>query len=1031
MTLDEKIGQLVQRAGGRSKNLNSRLGPEELERVRRGEVGSYLHVAGAEPLRELQRVAVEESRLGIPLLFSMDVVHGYRTIFPVPLGIAASWDPMAAEEHARIAAREAAASGLHWTFAPMVDIARDARWGRIVEGSGEDAYLGSAMAAAQVHGFQGEDLSDSATIMATTKHFGAYGAAEGGRDYAGADISERTLRESYLPPFRAAADAGTASYMTAFNAVGGVPTTANKQLLNDLLRGEWGYCGVLLSDWRAIEELMAHGVAGTRSDAARLALEAGVDMDMVADVFGADLKTAIEARPSLEHQLDAAVTRILVAKEKLGLFDDPLAYHDTAREAEVILTEDHRAAARRIAERSFVLLKNDSATLPLAGQGQRVALIGALADDALSQLGSWRAQGKAEDVVTLRAALQEALPGTSYTAGADSRSDDASGIAAAVRAAHNADVVVIALGEDYDWSGEARARSELTLPGRQLELFRAVKQAGKPIVVVLMGGRPLAIPEIAEEADAVLATWLSGIEAGPAITATLLGNANPGGKLPATFPRRTGQVPFTYDHLPSGRPADPDLSKDTARYMDLPISPQYAFGHGLSYTTFDYGAAALSAASIPAQGGKITVSLRVTNTGERAGDEVVQLYMRDPVASVSRPVMQLRGFARVALTAGETKTVSFTLDSGQFALWSLDEKWLIEPGAIELMIGSASDDIRSRASFEIVGSAKGKQSPASILTQSAVVTTQQANRFLPGGAELETLAEGFQWSEGPVWITGPDGGYLLFSDVPANKAYKWSQHEGLSVWLAPSGYAGADAASFREAGSNGLIRAGRPGYILMADHGNRGLFEVDLATKEKRLLTSEYAGEPFNSPNDLALASDGTIYFTDPPYGLAGQDQSELKRQKQNGVYALAPDGKVTLLEASLSRPNGIALSPDEQTLYVANSDPERAIWVRYRREGAGWGAREVLFDATGMVGENAPGLPDGMAIAADGTLFATGPGGVHLIAPDGTHLGMIRTPRAVANVTFGGSDGKVLYLTVHDKLMRIPVTITGADFAR
>lgn len=716
MTLREKIGQLVQRMGGRSKALNSRLGPDELEKVRRGEVGSYLHVAGAKPLRELQRVAVEESRLGIPLLFSMDVVHGYRTIFPVPLALGASWDPDAAREHAAVAAREASAAGLHWTFAPMIDIARDPRWGRIVEGSGEDAYLGSRMAEAQVRGFQGDDLSDPHTIMAGTKHFGAYGAAEGGRDYAGAEVGERAMREVYLAPFRAAAEAGTASYMTAFNAVDGIPTTGNEDLLRTMLREEWGWDGLLLSDWRAVEELMAHGVASDRRDAATLALKASVDMDMVADVYANDLEAAITADPALETLLDDAVRRVLTVKRDLGLFDDPYKYHDPAREAAVMLAPEHRAAARRIAERSIVLLKNDNRILPLARDAGRIALVGALADDALSHLGSWRARGQAEDVVTLRAALEAAHPNVVYAPGTDSRSDDISGIPEAVRAAQSADMVVLALGEDFDWSGEARSRSSLELPGRQRELLAALVATGKPIVAVLMGGRPLAIPEVAESADAVLATWLLGVEAGPAIVSTLFGENNPGGKLPASFPRSTGQVPVNYDHLPSGRPADPDKTKDTARYMDQEITPLYAFGHGLSYTDFAYGQISQSSARIAADGGSVTLTIPVRNTGTRTGDEVVQLYVRDPVASVSRPVKQLRGFARMTLQPGETREVSFTLSTDQFALWSRQGAWQIEPGTIELMIGSASDDIRARAAIEIEGSATGSIAPAAIPT---------------------------------------------------------------------------------------------------------------------------------------------------------------------------------------------------------------------------------------------------------------------------------------------------------------------------
>ncbi len=716
MSRSEKIGQLVQRMGGRSKALNSRLGPDELGKVRRGEVGSYLHVAGAEVLRELQRVAVEESRLGIPLLFSMDVVHGYQTIFPVPLAMAASWDPGAMQDHARIAAREASAAGLHWTFAPMVDVARDPRWGRIVEGSGEDAYLGSRMAEAQVRGFQGTDLAAPDTILAGTKHFGAYGAAEGGRDYAGAEVGERTMREVYLPPFRAAAEAGTATYMTAFKAVDGVPTTGNEALLRTMLRDEWRWDGLVLSDWRAVEELMAHGVAADRSSAAGMALRAGVDMDMVADIYADDLESALDDDTSLAPLLDQAVRRILQVKRDLGLFADPYAYHDAAREAEVMLAPPHREAARRIAERSIVLLKNDG-VLPLARTSGRIALVGSLADDALSQLGSWRARGNAEEVVTLRAALEAAHPSVSYSAGVDGRSADTSGIAQAVQAAQAADMVVLALGEDFDWSGEARSRSTLELPGPQGELFAALKATGKPIVAVLVGGRPLAIPEIAEGADAILATWLLGIEAGPAIVDTLFGANNPGGKLPASFPRATGQVPVHYDHLPSGRPADPDPAKDTARYMDLPITPLYAFGHGLSYTDFSYGEVDLSAPAIPADGGTITVSVPVTNSGQRSGDEVVQLYMRDPVASVSRPVKQLRGFTRVDLAPGETRTVSFTLTSEQFALWSRQGDWRIEPGIIEVMVGGASDDIRARGTFALIGTAKGRIAPAAIATR--------------------------------------------------------------------------------------------------------------------------------------------------------------------------------------------------------------------------------------------------------------------------------------------------------------------------
>jgi beta-glucosidase len=711
MTTAEKVGQLVQRMGGRQRALNSRLTPAELDVVRRGEAGSYLHVAGAEPLRELQRVAVEESRLGIPLLFGMDVVHGYRTIFPVPLAIAATWDPESARSAARIAATEAGAAGLHWTFAPMVDVARDPRWGRIVEGAGEDPFLGSAMAVAQVRGFQGADLSEPDSIMAATKHFGAYGAAEGGRDYAGADLSERTLREVYLPPFEAAAHAGTASFMTAFNTLDGVPTSGNAWLLRDLLRGEWGYQGVLLSDWRAIEELEAHGVAGTRAEAAALALRAGLDMDMVSDVYAQELTAAAEGDPALMRLLDEAVLRVLTVKRDLGLFANPYQRNDAAYEAAIMLTPAHRAEARRVAERAIVLLENNGNVLPLARTAGRIALIGALADDARSALGSWKARGEPEEVVTLRAALAAARPELAYVP---------EGTVAAVAAARAADVVVLALGEDFDRTGEARSFADIGLPQAHKDLLAAVRETGKPLVVVLMGGRPLAVPELSGLADtAVLGAWLLGDESGPALVRTLFGDANPAGRLPATFPRASGAVPFAYDQLPSGRPASADLASDTVRYRDQPITPLWAFGHGLSYTTFAYGPLTLDHARIPAEGGTVTVSIPVTNTGPRAGDEVVQLYMRDPVASVSRPVMQLRGFRRVALQPGETRRVSFTLSAAHFALWGQQGGWQIEPGTIELMAGGASDRIEARATLTVEGTASAAQSPASLPVSSS------------------------------------------------------------------------------------------------------------------------------------------------------------------------------------------------------------------------------------------------------------------------------------------------------------------------
>jgi beta-glucosidase len=725
MTLDEKLGQLVQRAGGRSKALNSKLDDTELERVRAGQVGSYLHVAGAEPLAKLQKVAVEESRLGIPLLFAMDVVHGYRTIFPVPLALAATWAPESEERAARVAAEEATSAGLHWTFAPMIDIARDPRWGRIVEGAGEDPYLGSRMAVAEVNGYQGGNALRPGSLMATAKHFGAYGAAIGGRDYNSADLSERTLQEVYLPPFYAAARAGAGSFMAAFNDIAGVPTTANKDLLRGLLRERWGWQGLLVSDWGAIGELINHGVAADRAAAATLALDASVDMDMVGGVFADDLKDAVSKDPARLKQLDEAVLRILRVKEQLGLFDHPLQYDDVEREARELLSPEHREAARAIARQSIVLLKNEGKLLPLdADKLRSVAVIGALADDGLSALGSWRAQGKAEEVVTILKGITTAAPKTLkvlHAPGADPRTLDLAGIAAAVKLVKSADVTVLVIGEDYDLSGEARSRSDLELPASQLELARRVLATGKPVIVVLANGRPLAIPWLAENAPVILETWMLGVESGNAVADVLFGRYSPAGRLPAAFPRVTGAVPFNYSANPTGRPADPDLKKDTVRYHDLPITPLFAFGHGLSYSEFRYSDLTQSTQAM-APGERIEISITVENIGGVASDEVVQLYVRDPVASVARPVLELRGFKRLELAAGARKRITFSLTPEQFAFWSPRGQWLIEAGRIDFWIGASSADLRSNGSFEITKTHAGT-APAAALPTRVIVSS--------------------------------------------------------------------------------------------------------------------------------------------------------------------------------------------------------------------------------------------------------------------------------------------------------------------
>ncbi|MCA0977249.1 glycoside hydrolase family 3 C-terminal domain-containing protein [Qipengyuania flava] len=694
MSLAEKLGQMTQLAGGRQKALNSRIDDAALDRVRQGRVGSYLHVAGAEPLAGLQRVAVEESRLGIPLLFAMDVVHGYRTIMPVPLGMAASFDPEMARRAARVAAVEASVSGLHWTFAPMIDIARDARWGRVVEGAGEDPYLGSRMAEAQILGFQTDDLAKKDVVLACAKHFGAYGAGDGGRDYDRADISNETLHEVYLPPFQAAIAAGAGSFMTAFNELNGVPTTGNADLVRSLLRDQWGYQGLVVSDWNAILELVAHGAASDPVEAAALALRAGVDMDMTSETYADHLEKALAADQTLLPLVDEAVSRILHAKARLGLFDHPFRFGDAEREKLVLGSQEHRAVAREAATRSIVLLRNEGNALPLRSDA-RIALIGALAEDASSTIGSWRARGQMDESITLRAALESRT--VTYAPGVSPRDPDTSGIAAAVEAARNADVVLLVMGEDFDHSGEARSRSDIGLPGPQKQLVDAIRATSKPIVAILMNGRPLALEEVLDGIPAVLETWFLGNESGPAIADVLFGEVSPAGRLPMGMPRSTGQVPQYYAHPPTGRPANPDLSKDSARYHDAAIGPLFPFGHGLSYAEFRY-----ANLSVVPQGNGRSLAWRigatVTNTSARDAEEVVQLYIRAPVAGLARPAKELRGFARLAIPSGGARRVTFTLDPEHFAIWR--NGWQILPGSVEVMIGASSEDVRLRGRLD-------------------------------------------------------------------------------------------------------------------------------------------------------------------------------------------------------------------------------------------------------------------------------------------------------------------------------------------
>jgi|tagenome__1003787_1003787.scaffolds.fasta_scaffold20981556_3 beta-glucosidase len=704
MTLAEKLGQLNQPSGA-----GIATGPGGGERatrmadLRRGGIGSFLNVVGADTTRALQRIAVEETRLHIPLVFGLDVIHGFRTVFPVPLGEAASFDPSLAERAARIAATEAAAAGIDWTFAPMVDIARDPRWGRIVEGAGEDPYLGALFAAARVRGFQGKDLTASDAIAATAKHFAAYGAAEGGRDYNVADVSERTLRDVYLPPFYGAACAGAATFMASFNEIAGVPSHANRHLLTDILRNEWNYDGMVVSDYTGVWELINHGVAADSAQAAELAIHAGVDMDMVSELYVRKLAASVAAGRARQADIDEAVRRVLRFKYRLGLFKAPYARRDAARERTAMLTPASRAAAREAARRSIVLLKNEQSTLPLRKDLGTVAVIGALAADSNVVLGNWGALGRREDAVPVLDGIRRAVSSrttVTYAAGANPTSSDTTGIAEAVRVARAADVIVLVIGETADMSAEAESRSTLDLPGAQQQLANALHATGKPIVVVLMNGRPLAIDRLQETMPAILETWFLGVEAGNGIADVLFGDANPGGKMPVTTPRVVGQVPIYYDHKNTGRPPDPAV-KWTSKYWDIPFTPLYPFGFGLSYTTFTIGAPRLSATTI-GSADSLRVAVDVTNTGTRAGDEVVQLYVRDDVGSVTRPVMQLRRFQRLTLAPGERRTITFTLSVRDLAFYDLAMRRVAEPGTFHVFVGPNSRDVQS-ATFTLRG----------------------------------------------------------------------------------------------------------------------------------------------------------------------------------------------------------------------------------------------------------------------------------------------------------------------------------------
>ena len=696
MTIEEKIGQMTLYTSDWDVT-----GPTLREGykadIRSGRCGNIFNAHTAKYTRALQKIAVEETRLGIPLLFGYDVIHGHKTIFPIPLAEACSWDLDLTEKSARLAAKEAAASGLHWTFNPMVDIARDPRWGRIAEGTGEDPFLGSLIGAAKVRGYQGSDLSDPATILACVKHFAAYGAAQAGRDYHTVDMSERVLQETYLPPYKACIDAGAATVMTSFNEYDGVPASGSKFLLDKVLRQEWGFDGFIVTDYTSINEMVSHGFAADEKHAGELSANAGVDMDMQGAIYQNHLKKSVEEGKVSEKSIDDAVRRILIQKYELGLFDDPYRYSDEAREQATVFSDEMMQHARESGRKSIVLLKNEQETgtplLPLSIATKKIALIGPLADNKEDMQGSWHASGDASKVVTLLDAVKQAAPEAEvfYAIGCSTESDDRSGFEKALNVARQADVVIMAVGENYRQNGEAASRADIGLPGAQQALLEAVHQLGKPVVAVVMAGRPLTLGWLDENIPAIVNAWHLGTMAGPAIADVLFGDYNPSGKLTITFPRSVGQIPIYYSMKNTGRPFDAN-DKYTSKYLDVPNTPLYPFGYGLSYTSFKYSDLRLDKKYIGFEE-TLIVEVTVTNSGKMAGEETVQLYTRDLVGSVTRPVKELKGFRKINLQAGESQKVTFTLSSEDLRFYTQDMSFKAESGAFKVFVGGNSADV--------------------------------------------------------------------------------------------------------------------------------------------------------------------------------------------------------------------------------------------------------------------------------------------------------------------------------------------------
>ncbi|ASK32650.1 glycosyl hydrolase [Chryseobacterium sp. T16E-39] len=701
MTLEEKVGQLVQYSGFAyatgPQNSNS---ATVLEEIKKGKVGSMLNVAGVEETRSFQKLALE-SRLKIPLLFGQDVIHGYRTTFPVNIGQAASWDLGLIEKSERIAATEASAYGIHWTFAPMVDIARDPRWGRVMEGSGEDTYLGTLIGLARIKGFQGKGLGNLDAIMACAKHFAAYGAAVGGRDYNSVDMSLRQLNETYLPPFKAAAEAGVATFMNSFNDINGIPATANQYILRDLLKGKWNYNGFVVSDWGSIGEMMNHGYTKDKAEAAQKAIIAGSDMDMESRVYMAELPKLVKEGKVDPKFIDEAAKRILIKKFEMGLFDDPYRFSDDKRQKEQTNNQESRKFGREFGSKSIVLLKNQNNVLPLSKSTKTVALIGPFGKETVANHGFWSVAFKDDNqrIISQFDGIKNQLDKNStllYAKGCNADDQDRSMFAEAVETAKKADVVVMTLGEGHAMSGEAKSRSNIHFSGVQEELLKEIAKTGKPIILMINAGRPLVFDWAADHIPTILYTWWLGTEAGNSIADVLFGTVNPGGKLPMTFPRTEGQIPVYYNHYNTGRPAKTNKERSyVSAYIDLDNDPKFPFGYGLSYTQFKYSDMTLSSTSLTGNQ-SLNIKVNVSNNGNYDGEEVVQLYIRDLFGKVVRPVKELKGFQKIFLKKGETKTVSFTLTPENLKFYDDQLNYDWEGGEFEIMVGTNSQDVQTK-----------------------------------------------------------------------------------------------------------------------------------------------------------------------------------------------------------------------------------------------------------------------------------------------------------------------------------------------